>query len=179
MRTDIGSSLFEGLKAADGALQARGGIEEIVRSRRQHQIKGNGSARAARVGPANIVNGDCRSCQLHPRWCIQPVPPRPQAGSFLPRPPAGRQNPFPDPQRRAKSVASRQPFAPANGSNFGFDKSQGSFFAALESLNETQVFGHALPASLRLGVRGWVIATTLVILLFQQFDVVVIVRAIQ
>ena len=75
----IGSSLFEGLRAADGALQARGGIEEIVRSRRQHQIKGNGSARAVRVGPANIVNGDCRSCQLHPRWCIQRVPPRPQS----------------------------------------------------------------------------------------------------
>src|SRR5467141_32578 len=32
---NIGSSLFEGLKAADGVVQARGGVEETMRSRGQ------------------------------------------------------------------------------------------------------------------------------------------------
>ena len=51
--------------------------------------------------PSEHHRGDCLGCQSHPRWCIQRVPPRPQAGSSRPRFPARRHPPFSDPQKPA------------------------------------------------------------------------------
>lgn len=54
---------------------------------------------------------------------------------------------------------------PPNVFSFGSEKSQCSFFAALEFLNETQVFGSALPAPLRLGDHYWVLTPVPIVLL--------------
>jgi parallel beta-helix repeat protein len=71
------------------------------------RMKGNWSARAA-CGAAAIRStakgsrrGERPRCQLHLRWRIRRVPPRPQAGWFPPPLPARRQTRSPGPLRRA------------------------------------------------------------------------------
>jgi hypothetical protein len=101
---------FEGLQAADGVVQTRSGVEEIVRPRGQDKGKPEAHVPPARQQqsvrqPSEYRKGDCPGCQCHLRSCIPRVPPRPPAGPFPPRLPACP-NPFSRSAETGKSVAS-------------------------------------------------------------------------